>query len=229
MKKIKILLSIAAFLIAVGVNAQWSVNNDTISTTNLVGIGTNSPASALDVSKFMPEASVIIHNTGDIGGAAFQMIDDISNSHWKFKSFYVNGGGFKIRDQANAIDVIVVQNNARANALFFGSNGNVGIGTTTPSSDFAVNGKISCKELEITLDGWPDYVFKKDYKLMSLYDLEKFISTNKHLPGVPSENEIVQNGMSVGETNKILMEKVEELTLHVIDLQKQIDNLKSKE
>lgn len=230
MKKIKLLLAAAIVLMALGANAQWNTNGDHIYNTNSgnIGIGTNSPASALDVSKFMPESSVIIHNTGDIGGAAFQMIDDMSSSHWKFKSFYVNGGGFKIRDQANLKDVIVVENNARSNALFFSSNGNVGIGTTSPASDLAVNGKITCKEVEITLDGWPDYVFENDYNLMSLYDLEKFITKNKHLPGIPWEDDIVQNGMSVDETNKMLMEKVEELTLHVIELQKQIDNLKEK-
>lgn len=230
MKKIKIILAAAIVLVALGANAQWSSSGDHVYNTNSgnIGIGTTTPESALDVSKFLPEASVIIHNTGDIGGAAFQMIDDHSGSHWKFKSYYVNGGGFKIRDHANANDVIVVQNNARENALYFSSDGNVGIGTTSPASDLAVNGKITCKEVEVTLDGWPDYVFEKDYNLMSLYDLEKFITTNKHLPGIPSENEMIKNGMSIGATNKMLMEKVEELTLHVIELQKQIDSLKAK-
>ncbi|HPS63504.1 MAG TPA: hypothetical protein PLK82_10615, partial [Bacteroidales bacterium] len=77
-----------------------------------------------------------------------------------------------------------------------------------------------------TLTGMPDYVFNKDYKLRSLYDVENFINTNKHLPGVPSEKEVVGKGLNLGDMNSVLLQKVEELTLYMINLQKENDALK---
>ena len=75
---------------------------------------------------------------------------------------------------------------------------------------------------------YPDYVFKKDYKLMPLLDLEKYINENKHLPNVPSVEEVKKDGLNIYEINKALLEKVEELTLHMISLKKEIDKLKEK-
>ena len=76
---------------------------------------------------------------------------------------------------------------------------------------------------------WPDYVFGEEYKLMDLKELESYVNANKHLPGVPSSCEVEEQGdVDLGEMNAILLEKVEELTRYVIDLQKQIDEMKKK-
>ena len=92
-----------------------------------------------------------------------------------------------------------------------------------------INGKIRAKEVEVTLSGWwPDYVFENDYPLMNLLEVEQFIKENKHLPDVPSAAEVEANGVNLGEMNAILIQKVEELTLYVLDLQKQINELKTK-
>ena len=88
------------------------------------------------------------------------------------------------------------------------------------------DGLLQAKEVKVTLSGWPDYVFGEDYKLISLGETEQFIKENGHLPGVPSAQEVEERGLSLGEMNARLMQKVEELTLHVIELQKQIDELK---
>ncbi len=74
---------------------------------------------------------------------------------------------------------------------------------------------------------WPDYVFEPSYKLRSLSELETFIRQNKHLPGLPSQAEISHQGIPLVSTQKALVEKVEELTLYIIALQKQIDSLKA--
>ena len=81
---------------------------------------------------------------------------------------------------------------------------------------------------KVTLTGWPDYVFDKSYNLMPLSETEQSIQANGPLPNVPSAAEVEADGMSVGEMNKVLLQKVEELTLYVIELQKQIDELKKE-
>ena len=91
------------------------------------------------------------------------------------------------------------------------------------------DGILTAKEIKVTLNGWPDYVFSEGFQLPTLAETEAYIQQNGHLPGVPSAAEVEEEGLSVGEMNKVLMQKVEELTLHLIELQKQIDELKSKE
>lgn len=108
------------------------------------------------------------------------------------------------------------------------NDGNVGIGTTNPQTILAVNGNITCKEVEVTLTGWSDYVFDEKYNLRSLEDVEHFIMTNGHLPDVPSAKEVESNGFKLGEMDATLLKKIEELTLHVIELNKRIKTLEEK-
>lgn len=105
----------------------------------------------------------------------------------------------------------------------------VGIGTSTPGSQLAVNGKITAKEVEVTLDGFPDSVFSNSYHLREIRDIEEYVKTNKHLPDVPSENEVKRNGLELGKMNAILLQKVEELTLYIISMKKEIEQLKSEQ
>ena len=91
------------------------------------------------------------------------------------------------------------------------------------------NGNLEVKHLKVTMNVWPDYVFDNGYTLMPLGELEKYISRNNHMPGVPSAEDVEKDGSDLGEMNRILMEKVEELTLYIIDLQKQIDELKKRQ
>ncbi|MES2797912.1 MAG: hypothetical protein V4683_18240 [Bacteroidota bacterium] len=106
----------------------------------------------------------------------------------------------------------------------------VGINTTTVPAAYslAVNGFIIAEELRIqnsTL--WPDYVFEKNYNLKSLTEVANFIEKNKHLPDVPSAKIVENEGIILGEMQKTLLKKIEELTLYIIDQQKQIDTLKA--
>jgi hypothetical protein len=107
-------------------------------------------------------------------------------------------------------------------------NGSVGIGTTSTNGYLlAVAGKIRSTEVTIEhIDDWYDCVFEEDYPLTPLAEIEQFVKQNKHLPEVPSEAEVKANGIDLGEMNAILLKKIEELTLHVIQQQKEIDALK---
>lgn len=103
-------------------------------------------------------------------------------------------------------------------------NGNVGIGTTdTKGYKLAIAGKTITEEVVVKLQGnWPDYVFEPDYKNPSLADLEQYIQSNGHLPDVPTADDVKANGMPVGEMNAVLLKKVEELTLHLIEINKRM-------
>jgi len=109
-------------------------------------------------------------------------------------------------------------------------NNKLGIGTTNISDSISlkVNGAILAKKVYITVDNFPDYVFKRDYDLMPLHKLNSYIKDHKHLPGIPSEKEAVKDGVDLGELNKILLKKVEELTLYIIDQDKRIKELEDK-
>ncbi|WP_236581901.1 hypothetical protein [Sphingobacterium spiritivorum] len=108
------------------------------------------------------------------------------------------------------------------------SNGYTGIGTTTPTERLAVNGNIRAKEIKVESANWPDYVFEEDYKLIPLAEVEAFIKANKHLPDVPSAKVIEEDGLSVGEMNKLMMKKIEELTLHLIEKEKRQEILSQR-
>ncbi|MBB6126350.1 autotransporter outer membrane beta-barrel domain-containing protein [Mucilaginibacter lappiensis] len=95
--------------------------------------------------------------------------------------------------------------------------GNVGIGQTNPQNKLDVNGTVHSKAVTIDLNGWSDYVFKKDYQLRPLSEVKAYIDQNQHLPEIPSEQEMVKKGLDVSEMNKLLMKKVEELTLYLIE------------
>jgi len=107
--------------------------------------------------------------------------------------------------------------------------GKVGIKTTTPGAyDLAVNGKIRSQEIKVQTAGWPDYVFKDDYELPSLTETEKFIKQNGHLPDVPKAADAEANGISLGEMNKALLKKIEELTLHLIEKEKTLKDVNER-
>jgi len=105
-------------------------------------------------------------------------------------------------------------------------NGNVGIGTATPTDKLSVKGKIRAQEIKVETNGWADFVFAKGYQLPSLQATEQHIIARGHLPGIPSAIEVAKEGIELGEMNKRLLQKIEELTLHLIQKDKQISEMK---
>jgi len=104
------------------------------------------------------------------------------------------------------------------------STGNMGIGTTdTKGYKLAVNGKIRTQEIKVETTNWPDYVFANDYQLPSLKETEEHIKKKGHLPGIPSAEEVKAHGVSLGEMNAKLLQKIEEMTLIMIQLNKKVE------
>ncbi|MBN2663352.1 MAG: hypothetical protein JXR68_06855, partial [Bacteroidales bacterium] len=184
-------------------------------------------------------------NKISFGDGSIHFSNMLTNGSFSVNS---NGGVNASTINANSITSNILVLNKNGNSLIFNaSNGNaptggeesVEIGSSTGVLTFSypnvglntiVTGNIWSKE-EIYVqnnDPWPDYVFNPNYNLMSIDSLDSFIQTNNHLPDVPSSDDITQNGMPVKEMNAILLQKIEELTLYIIDLQQQIDELKEE-
>ena len=102
--------------------------------------------------------------------------------------------------------------------------------TQTNEETFKVqgNGNVYATKVLVRSTPFPDYVFEKDYELMSLYKLEEYIEINKRLPNMPKAEEVEKDGADLGEINRILVQKTEELTLYMIALKKELDNLKQE-
>ncbi|NML22991.1 hypothetical protein HHL16_19090 [Pseudoflavitalea sp. G-6-1-2] len=228
----RILLSVSVVISGFTAMSQWTtLGNGNVHTTNLntnVGINTNTPGYALDVNGWMHGNSTLLMDTkvaGDItvhlkgpvgrgpnlvlqGGGTGQVAYWLTGDNTALK---IGGNGWN-EPAIGAINVLV--------------NGNVGVGTATPGSfKLAVEGMIGAREVKVTVaNPWPDYVFSKEYKLMSLAKLEEFINRNKHLPNLPSAQEVEeQKGIELGDVTSKLLEKIEELTLHVIELNKKME------
>lgn len=120
---------------------------------------------------------------------------------------------------------ILSVNSGGQNLMIVKANGSVGIGTTnTKGYKLAVNGSGIFTQVKVKVyNAWPDYVFSDNYALPSLQSLEQFINTHKHLPEIPAEKEVHADGQDLGEMNRLLLKKVEELTLYIIQLNKKVD------
>jgi hypothetical protein len=141
---------------------------------------------------------------------------------------------YRFKVDGTTSDVIVgdINNNSH---FIIKANGNVGIGTKLTNNPnnykLAVNGMIGAKEMKIEINSttWADFVFEKNYTLMPLKDVEAYITKNKHLPNVPTVADVeANNGIEIGKTQTLLLQKIEELTLYLINESKRIEKLEQE-
>ncbi|QLC67026.1 hypothetical protein LPB248_12180 [Flavobacterium sp. LPB0248] len=107
-------------------------------------------------------------------------------------------------------------------------NGNLGVGIINPSNKLDVNGTIHSQEVKVDMNNWSDFVFKKGYNLPTLEQVERHIVEKGHLENIPNEEEVLKNGISLGEMNAKLLQKIEEMTLYIIEQNKQIIDLNKR-
>jgi hypothetical protein len=103
--------------------------------------------------------------------------------------------------------------------------GDVSIGNSSAQNDLSVNGSIKTRKVKVTQTDWADYVFDSSYQLAPLHQVEKYIQQNKHLPDVPSAAEVKKDGVDLGDTQAVLLKKIEELTLYIIEQNKELKSL----
>ncbi|MBV6647253.1 MAG: TMF family protein, partial [Cyclobacteriaceae bacterium] len=108
----------------------------------------------------------------------------------------------------------------------FDNNVAVGIGTTTPKNALDVAGTIRSTEVKVEATPWPDFVFDQDYQLPLLEEVKDYIDKNRHLPEIPSAVQVEEEGINLGEMNAKLLQKIEELTLYVIEINSEVQQLK---
>lgn len=174
----------------------------TINETRSVGIGTATPQALLEVG----------------GQVRVTGLGPIPSSGRGLEMYWSNSTG--------TADIFAYDRDARAmqrlrlrgSTVIVGAN-SVGIGTDDPRNKLDVNGTIRAKEV-IVESGWADYVFEEGYELMPLNAVEAHIRVHRRLPGLPSAAEVAEQGVSLAESQRLLLEKIEELTLHTIELQK---------
>lgn len=119
-------------------------------------------------------------------------------------------------------------NDRETQSVFVTKEGKVGIGLKNPKDKLEVNGQIHARSVKIDVKNWADFVFEEDYDLPRLRDIETYINQEGHLPGVPSTQEVQTKGIQVVDMQRILLQKVEELTLYLIAQDKEIEELKKE-
>jgi len=191
-----------------------------------VGIGTNNPNHRLHI--FSGNSGGSGHSYSKVtlehsDNAMFSILTpNNKNAYFGFADSDDNYvGGMQYSHTSNTMTFRV---NNHGNDVVINANGNMGIGTTNPTEKLVVNGKILAEEVKVQTVPASDYVFESDYDLRPIEEVESFIQENKHLPDIPSAEEFKENGVGLGEMGDMLLRKVEELMLYVIELKKENEN-----
>jgi len=202
---------------------NYSTSNSVMTLTKdgNVGIGTTSPNAKLHVHNgnilITGDNSSLLFGDGETGTWGNWGVEYLPENYGPEQD---NNGGLNFWQPSGNVGGPV--ENYR---LFISDDGNVGIGTGTPDAKLTVNGKIKVIGGDV---GGGDYVFEEDYKLKTLNEIENYIKSNKHLPDVPSAEEMKKNGLDLGDMVIILLKKIEENTLYIIKQNKEIEKLKKE-
>ena len=201
---------------------QWEegVGDDIYREFGYVGVGIKAPTERLHVAgniqvdndikghRTSYQPLKILANSTDLDGAAITLAGNSDNK-----------GSIKLYSRGT--EGRIEFHNQNRQIMSVRANNNVYIGDPDNSSNLYVNGEVNASLVRVAAPTWWDEVFAPDYKPLSLYELELYIKTNSHLPDIPSEKQVKEDGIDVAELNALLLKKIEELTLYVIDLKKE--------
>jgi len=190
--------------------SQYGYNNSTeiarFTSTGRLGIGVTSPSS-------------VLHVVDKNGGFFF---DGSSTLYNRIKSTAV------VPETPKPL-LISAQLSGTTPDIYINTSGNVGVGTMNPTSKLTVAGNINSREVKVTVDAGADFVFENNYNLPSLDSVDKYIKENKHLPEIASADEMKKDGINLSEMNIKLLQKMEEMTLYMIEMKKENEQLKNNQ
>jgi len=225
--KTKIYTFIAVFCSMVG-EAQIYTPSGIIqgtSSNNNVGIGTGNPMAKLQVDN----GNILVRNFANVDNQSAIMIAHAIN----ITTYDTFGTSLRTITESAGHNIYGLQfftqesyATGQTEKLRILGNGNVGIGKINPTNKLDVNGTIHSQEVKVDLTGWSDFVFRKEYSLPTLAEVEKHIAEKGHLKDIPNEEEVLRDGIKLGEMNSKLLQKIEELTLYMIEQEKKTEKLK---